>query len=337
LWSLDYNGKEYFLLANGKKHTPEDLKIMQNWPLSRKIQVTQAKIMEWHERNNHKTAISFSGGVDSTVLLDLARRCYPTIPAVFCDTTIEFPEIVDFVHSKPHVTTVKPQLCDVCVQCSAGCFGKIIKEYGICYPSKEVASCINNARRGKTWATNRLLGLNADGTPSWYKEQMYKRWAFLLDSPYKISDKCCAIIKEKPLDKWYKETGNLPIIGTLASESIRRRNAWYATGCNGFDAQKKTSKPLSFWTHNDILRYLRDYKIPYAKIYGDIVEDTKGRLKTTGEQRTGCSLCVVGCHLDKTNKYQRLKQTHPDIWEYGIHSLGLGEFFDAIGVDYGKE
>ena len=74
-----------------KKYTAEDLKVMQNWTLSRKIQVTQAKIMEWHERHNHKTAVSFSGGVDSTVLLDLARRCYPEIPAVFVDTTIEFP------------------------------------------------------------------------------------------------------------------------------------------------------------------------------------------------------------------------------------------------------
>jgi asparagine synthetase B (glutamine-hydrolysing) len=59
-----------------RKHTAEDLKRMQAWPLSRKIQVTQAKIIEWHELHNHKTAISFSGGVDSTVLLDLAKRCY---------------------------------------------------------------------------------------------------------------------------------------------------------------------------------------------------------------------------------------------------------------------
>lgn len=325
-------------VPNGRnKHTAEDLKIMQAWPLSRKIQVTQAKIMEWHERHNYKTAISFSGGVDSTVLLDLARRCYPDIPAVFVDTTIEFPEIVSFVKSKPNVTIIKPQLCEICINCPGGCFAKIIREHGICYPSKEVANCIRNARNGKTWAINRLAGLNSDGTYSWYKEQIYKRWAFLLDYAYEISEMCCTVIKEKPLNKWYKETGNLPVIGTLASESIRRRNAWLITGCNGFDAKKKTSKPLSFWTHNDILRYLRDYNIPYASIYGDIVEDKKGKLRTTGEQRTGCALCVVGCHLDKTNKYQRLKQSHPEIWDYGINSLGLGGFFDSIGVDYGKD
>ena len=325
------------LQTNRAKHTNEDLKIMQAWPLSRKIQVTQTRIMEWHERHNHNTAISFSGGVDSTVLLDLARRCYSDIPAVFCDTTIEFPEIVSFVKSKPHVSIVKPQLCEVCVNCPLGCFGRVIQEHGICYPSKEVAKSVHYAKQGSISAINRFAGLNTDGSYSWYKEQIYKRWAFLVDSPHKISDKCCEVIKEKPLDRWYKDTGNLPIIGTLASESIRRRNAWLITGCNGFDARKKSSKPLSFWTHDDILRYLRDYKIPYASIYGDIVYDKKGKLTTTGEQRTGCALCVVGCHLDKTNKFQRLKQSHPEIWDYGINSLNMGGFFDSIGVGCGKD
>lgn len=320
-----------------RKHTAEDLKIMQAWPLSRKIQVTQAKIIEWHERHDHKTAISFSGGVDSTVLFDLARRCYPDMPAVFCDTTIEFPEIVDFVKSKSNVAIVKPKLCATCSHCAGGCFAKVIRDYGICYPSKEVAYCIQEARRGKVWALNRLRGLNTDNTSSWYKEQLYKRWAHLIDSPYKISDMCCSVIKEKPLAKWYKENKCVPIVGTLASESIRRRNAWYITGCNGFDAKKKISKPLSFWKHNDVLQYLRDFNIPYAKIYGDIVEDKKGRLRTTGEQRTGCSLCIVGAHLDKTNKFQRLKEQHLDIWDFGINTLGLGEFFDYIGVNYGKD
>jgi 3'-phosphoadenosine 5'-phosphosulfate sulfotransferase (PAPS reductase)/FAD synthetase len=320
-----------------RKHTAEDLKIMQAWPLSRKIQVTQAKIMEWHERLDHKTAISFSGGVDSTVLLDLARRCYPDIPAVFMDTTIEYPEIVAFVKSKPNVTILKPQLCKTCVNCAEGCFARVMREHGICYPSKEVAKIIHAARAGKVWAINRFKGLNTDGTYSWFKETRYKRWAHLVDAPFKFSDQCCVVLKEKSLEKWHKETGNAPIIGTLASESQRRKKAWFITGCNGFDARRKISKPLSFWTHNDILRYLRDYKIPYADIYGDIVEDKKGKLRTTGEQRTGCSLCVVGCHLDKTNKFQRLKQQHPDIWDFGINSLKLGEFFDFIGVEYGKE
>ena len=45
-----------------------------------------------------------SGGKDSTVLLDLARRIYPDIPAVFIDTGLEYPELRDFVKTIPNVT-----------------------------------------------------------------------------------------------------------------------------------------------------------------------------------------------------------------------------------------
>lgn len=62
--------------------TNEDLKIIQSWPLERKIRVSQLRIMEWYQHWNGKVFISFSGGKDSTVLLDLARRVYPDIEAV---------------------------------------------------------------------------------------------------------------------------------------------------------------------------------------------------------------------------------------------------------------
>ena len=53
------------------KHTKEDLKRMQALPLSVKIGITQARIMEWYNHWQGKVYVSFSGGKDSTVLLDL--------------------------------------------------------------------------------------------------------------------------------------------------------------------------------------------------------------------------------------------------------------------------
>lgn len=44
------------------RHTNEDLKIMQNWSLERKIRVTQTRIMEWYMKHNGKVYVSFSGG-----------------------------------------------------------------------------------------------------------------------------------------------------------------------------------------------------------------------------------------------------------------------------------
>ena len=145
----------------------------------------------------------------------------------------------------------------------------------------------------------------------------------------------CEIMKTRPLDRYQKKTGKHPIIGTMASESERRMQAWLKTGCNAFEAKRPVSKPMSFWTEQDVLRYLRDFKIPYASVYGDIVEDEKGRLSTTGESRTGCIFCPIGCHRDKINRFQRLKVTHPKLHKYCMDALGLGAFLDYIGVDYG--
>ena len=71
------------------KYTNEDLKQMQSFDLDRKIQITQTRIIEFYERLEGKVYISFSGGKDSTVLLDLVRRIYPDVPAVYIDTGLE--------------------------------------------------------------------------------------------------------------------------------------------------------------------------------------------------------------------------------------------------------
>ena len=45
-----------------------------------------------------KIAVAVSGGVDSTVLLDLVRSANPDIKAVFVNTGLEYPQIVKFVN-----------------------------------------------------------------------------------------------------------------------------------------------------------------------------------------------------------------------------------------------
>ena len=306
------------------KYTADDLKKMQNWSFERKIQVSQTKIIQFYEYFNGNCYVSFSGGKDSLCLLDLARRCYPDIEAVYVDTGLEFPEVRKFALSHKNVTVIKPEIR----------FDEVIKEYGWCYPSKDVAKDIRSARRGKDWALKRFEGLNADGTESLFKRTRYVKWAYLLDSPFILSDKCCGIMKEKPLKKYEKETGKRAIVGTLASDSQRRKISWYITGCNAFESKKQLSKPLSFWTEQDILRYLRDFNIPYASVYGDIIENKKGRLQTTGESHTGCIFCPVGCHLDKINRFQRLHITHPKLYDYVINTLNLKELLDFVGVNY---
>lgn len=199
-------------------YTRQDLSVMQAWSLERKIRVTQAKILEWYHHYGGKVAISFSGGKDSTVLLDLARRAFPDMPAVYVDTGLEYPEIREFVRTIPNVTWLRPEMP----------FSKVLTTYGYPIISKDVAKRIRYARQGSPWALRHLNGLNADGTPSKFNER-YMKWRVLLDAPFLISDKCCEVMKERPLHKYAKANGLHMIVGTMACESVRRQSAYLKT------------------------------------------------------------------------------------------------------------
>lgn len=133
----------------------------------------------------------------------------------------------------PNVTVLKPKMR----------FDEVVREYGWCFPSKDVANAIYYARKGSAWAISDFQGLNRDGTPSWYRKSRYAKWNYLVDSPFVISDKCCNVMKEAPIKQYERKSGKHSIFGTTAAESHRRLNAWYQTGCNNFDSNRPVSKP----------------------------------------------------------------------------------------------
>lgn len=164
----------------------------------------------------------------------------------------------------------------------------------------------------------------------------FSRWKFLINAPFQISNKCCDVMKKAPIKKYANKTGRVPITAQMASESRLRTQHWLQNGCNAFDSKKQISNPMSFWTEQDVLLYIKTYNIQIAPVYGDIVVDHKSMgeiegqmsfadfmdaeefdmesplLKTTGCKRTGCVLCAYGCHLEKgESRFERLKKTHP--------------------------
>ena len=122
---------------------------------------------------------------------------------------------------------------------------------------------------------------------------------------------------------------------------------------------------MSYWTEQDVLRYIKVNDLPIASVYGAIVEKDEdgyeygtnltgeqiGKYYTTGCNRTGCIFCAFGCHLEKTpSRFQRLKQTHPrqydycigggeyvnGIWQPSKDGLGMGHVFDELNKIYGE-
>lgn len=305
-----------------QKHSAADLKRLQELPLQEKIIQSKVRIAEFLEYYDGKACVAFSGGKDSTVLLKLVREVSPDIKAVFCNTGLEYPEVFNHVLSFDNVDIIKPEMS----------FQQVLETYGWCYPSKDVAYKIYYARQGSAWALKAFQGLDKDGNFSKFK-QGCKKWRYLIDSPFKISDKCCSIMKKRPMAKYRKENNMAIILGTMATESHLRRNGWLQTGCNAFHSGK--SQPLSFWTEQDVLAYIQAENIKIPDVYGTIVEDDCGRLRCSGESRTGCVFCPVGVHLEKgLNKFQRLERTHPKMHDYCMNRLGLKDLLEFVGVDW---
>ena len=302
--------------------TENELKMLQNYPLWMKVEKTKARIREWYENYNGEVYVSFSGGKDSTVLLDIVRKMYPDVEAVFSDTGLEFPEIRAFVKSKENVTIIKPDKT----------FKQVITEKGYPIISKSVSNCVRWARKNiedgkETVRVRQIRGLEKGSKFNKGK------WEFLLEAPFKISDECCNELKKKPFKKWEKENKKYPMMATMASEGGVRKEGYLKTGCNSFKNGK--SQPMGFWTEQDVLEYIVINNLEIASVYGDIIKNDKGLWETTGEKRTGCVFCGFGCYLEKEpNRFQRLKQTHPNLYNYCINKLGMGEVLDYIGVKY---
>lgn len=311
-------------IENKNKFTNLDLKEMQNWDLDRKIATSLARISEFNAHFPHKTYISFSGGKDSTVLLHLVRRLYPDTPAVYVDTGLEYPEVREFALSQKNVVKLTPEMN----------FKKVIQTYGYPVISKEQSAFIQEYRDTHS---EKLRNIRWNGN-NYGRGKISKKWRFMVDAPFKISDKCCDIMKKNPAKKYEKQNDMHPIIGVMAEESAQRKSNWLMYGCNMFGSERPISKPLSFWTEQDILEYLVRYDLPYAKVYGEIVRGGNGKLSTTGAKRTGCMFCMFGCHLEKDpNRFQRLKITHPKVWEFCMKpwsegGLGMKEVLDYIGI-----
>lgn len=343
------------------RHNKGDLQQMQSLPLEAKILMTQRRIRDWVDYWHGDVYVSFSGGKDSTVLKHIVDGMYDDIPAVFVNTGLEYPEIQKFVRDvkagkfscfNSDVEIIRPEMR----------FDEVLKKYGYPVISKTVSKRITERRKqliiGKdnTVAQLQLEGrhLTPDGRKSPFN---IERWHYLLDAPFPISDRCCNVMKKKPFHTYERKTGRKPIVGTMASEGMNRQTTWLRTGCNAFDSKYPQSRPLSFWTEQDVLHYIKEYDVPYCPVYGEIqikrkrkANEIEGQmnlidylgdyepedvLETTGCDRTGCMFCMFGCHLEKeANRFQRMKVTHPKQYAYCMEQLGLKEVLEYIGVPY---
>lgn len=291
------------------------LKQFQGLPLEAKVILSKSRIKQFADYFQGKVHISFSGGKDSTVLLDLVRQVCPNAPAVFVNTGLEYPEILEFIKTIDNVIWLKPKMV----------FNKVIEKYGYPVVSKKVSRAIKDLQNPtKNNATTRnlyLTGIKKDGSKT-KSFKLAKKWICLIDAPFKISDYCCEIMKKQPIYKYEKEFDTKGFIGTMTEDSQTRRASYIATGCNSFNGSIK-SRPLAFWKRDDIWEYIKTRELKYSSIYDK------------GVHNTGCMFCMFGVQLEKEpNRFQLMKKTHPKQYNYCINKLGCGKVLDYININY---
>lgn len=281
--------------------TINELRMLQALPLDIKIKKTELRIKEFiNTYGADSVYVAFSGGKDSTVLINIVRNICPDIPGVFSNTGVEFPEVLDFVKQYKkdfgNIIIIRPEMS----------FKGVLERYGYPVVSKTQSQYIHELRTTKSDKL-KLLRLNGRGSSN--MGAVSKKWLYLKDAPFKIHHKCCDIIKKNPSKKYEATTGRHPIIGTMAVESDQRQLSWVNHGCNNYDTDRPTCKPLSFWTDTDIWEYIRRYNVAVSKIY------------EMGYHQTGCMYCLYGLNFDTQDRFEKMKISHPKQYDFCMNRL----------------
>lgn len=257
---------------------------------------------------------------------------------------------------------------------------QIIQEFGFPVLSKEIAAKIellqNPTEKNKTVRHAIITGETGEygGFQTDSRMKMAQQWLDLFGGyenenegvhykipPFKVSSKCCYYLKEKPCDDWAKQNNSVPFLGLMASEGGRRAKSLRLHGCNYFGKSVIRSAPFAIFNRQDLLTialemndwYLQNWQKCGFKeidtivpaIYGEIARDPDGTLRTTKAQRTGCSMCGFGLHMEKRpHRFDQLRERNYKEWDFWMNKVctdpetgekyGWGRVLDYIGVGW---
>lgn len=272
--------------------TIQELRERQAWPLAHKIDHSLGVIDQFISRLDGKVYVAFSGGKDSTVLLDLCRIIKPDIKALFCNTGNEYPDIVKFVRELKSTDGYNIDIIYPSIKPK-----EVLAKYGFPLISKEVSEKIFYCKHHQNSMRARIaMGLEPS---KWYK--LAKKWKPFISVKFDINNTCCEKLKKEPFAKYDKENKLHLILGIMASESNQRQTTYIKQGgCNVFgeDGKKTKSLPLSIWLENDILAYIKDRNLRISDIYHK------------GAKRTGCMFCGYGCQFKDDNRLRLVYELH---------------------------
>lgn len=357
--------QEFDSIEEYKKHKQEkhrEMLMKQNVPYRIKVRMAQDRIrtfIEECDRRGLNYHVSM-GGLDSIVLGALIRSMgygEDLVPFVSASTLED--KSIQAVHKEMGCIVVKPLKSKA----------NILQDEGFPVLSKRIANKIDTlahpTEKNKTvrhaiitgecgeqghYATDSKMrlpktylklfgGLDAEGAALGYKKP-----------DFKVSHKCCYYLKEAPCDNWAKEHNSVPFLGLMASEGGQRADALEENGCNYFGKTTVRSCPFAFFFHSDVVHLAVDLGVHIPEIYGDVVtSDTLNdfgdyEYSTTGEQRTGCSMCGFGIQMEKRpHRFDRLYERNQKEWDFWMNRCctdengepyGWGKVLDYLSIPW---
>lgn len=337
-----------------KKKKKAQMTAMQRLPYEVKVKRAELRAREFVEKlddmgmNAHVSV----GGLDSITLLLFLRSVGLDLPAVSVSALED--QSIKRVHKELGVVSIPPGKSKV----------KILNEYGFPVISKKIAGRIDTLQHptDKNRTVRHAIITGECGAQGHYAKnsrmKLPKKWLELFAgyenenegvnyqiAPFKVSNKCCLYMKEQPCERWAKEHNSRPFLGLMASEGGQREESLIEHGCNYFGKTVIRSAPFAPFLRQDLLQLALDLKVPVPEIYGEIRRKPDGTLYTTGAQRTGCSMCGFGIHLEKRpHRFDQLRKRNPKEWEFYMYrcctdpetgeKFGWGRVLDYIGVGW---
>lgn len=291
------------------------------------------------------------GGLDSITLLVFLRNIGIDVPAVSRSGLED--RSIQKIHKQLGVEPLYSEKTKV----------EVLKEFGWPVLSKETAGKIETLQRPneRNKTTRHAIITGETGAYGGYRKssrsKLANKWLKLFAgyenenegtnyqiAPFLVSQKCCYYLKEKPCYDYARQTGRYPYMGMMASEGGRRSSALMLNGCNYITKGTKRSCPFAIFDRQDILQLAIDLDVPVPSIYGQIVRDSNGALRTTLAQRTGCSMCGFGITLEKRpHRFDLLWGKNQEEWEFWMTRVmqdkdgnwyGWGRILDYIGVEW---
>ena len=327
---------------------------MQNLPYEVKILRAEQRAFEFRsemEKRGHECHVSV-GGLDSLTLYVWLKSIGIDVPGITVSSIED--KSIQRIHEQLGFIKIEPYKSKV----------EVLNDIGFPVISKKIAGRIdllqNPTEKNKT-VRHAIITGECGEQGHFAKEsrmQLPQKWLNLfagmaneeygtnyMEAPFSVSNKCCYYMKEKPCDDWAKGNNSFPFLGLMASEGGQREESLMENGCNYYGKTVMRSAPFAPFLRQDLLQLALDLKVPVPEIYGEIKRKHGGTLYTTLAQRTGCSMCGFGIHMEKRpHRFDRLRIRNFKDWEFWMYKcytnkvtgekFGWGKVLDYIGVKW---